>query len=629
MESAHAQTCPGNIDFENGSFSNWQCLDGRISLSDDPLTGPVKVTILNSAAIPGRHDIMSAQTLPALDFYGNFPVLAPNGSNYSVKIGNIENGGLVTGVKYNIQIPATDDKFYLEYMYAVVYESPNHSLEFQPRFEIRVKDIATGEQLDCSSLIFYANPSQAGFLISNQTHDGIQVLYKNWAPSTLFLKNMAGKNVEISFIVTGCGYAQHFGYAYLDVGSLCAERFPGASFCPNDTAIRVQGPAGYETYQWYSQNYGQTLAASQNLTVQPPPANNTIYNLVTRPFYKPNCIDTFQVKVSNDLILTANAGPDTSFCVGQSVRIGTEPQDGVTYRWSPAAGLSNPNISNPLVNVSTETRYTVVASSFGGGCTLTDDILVSPYAVNTKLSLIGKDSVCLSRGDSAVLVANVTDKITWYRDSSRVNGITGNRLKVTASGKYYAEILTPGGCSYLTDTIAVYVEQAIAGIRYPTLNLVTGYNFEPKARQIGEIYLWTPATDLSDPTIYNPILLAGNNPQNYLIKITTPGGCTITDTLSTLVFPKIIVYVPSAFTPNGDGRNDFLKPVFRGFATVNYFKVFNRYGQEVFDLKKNPNGWDGRVRKEQQTTAAYVWVAEGIGVDKKVYKEKGTVILLR
>ena len=303
-----AQTCPGNIDFENGTLDNWQCLDGRIALSLDPQTGPVSFTVQNSPAIAGRHIVMSGQTQPGVDFYGNFPVLAPNGSNYSVKIGNTDNGGLVTGVKYNIQIPPTDDKFYLEYTYAVVYESPDHIEAYQPRFEIRVNDVATGELIECSSLIFYANPTQPGFMVSQQSHNNTQVLYKNWAASTLFLKNMAGRNVEISFIVTGCGYSQHFGYAYLDVGSICAERFPGASFCANDAAIRVQGPAGYETYQWYSQDYTQVLDATQNLIVQPAPANNTIYNLVSKPFYKPNCIDTFQVKVANDLILRVDAG---------------------------------------------------------------------------------------------------------------------------------------------------------------------------------------------------------------------------------------------------------------------------------------------------------------------------------
>lgn len=627
--SCMAQGCPPNIDFENGTFDNWQCIDGRIRLSEDVPSAFSGVTLTNSNPIPGRHEIISDKTLPATDFYGKFPVLAPNGSNYSIKIGNTENGGLVTGVKYNVQIPANDNKFYLQYNYAVVYESPNHAIQYQPRFIINVKDLATNEVIDCSSLVFYADPAQPDFFVSAQKHFGIQVLYKKWAPATLLLNNMAGKNVEISFIVTGCAYAQHFGYAYLDVSSKCAERFPGSSYCKTDTSIRVQGPSGYETYRWYSPDFSQILSTSQDLVVKPPPPPNTLYTLITKPFYKPDCRDTFKIKVADDLVLIPNAGKDTVVCQGNSIRIGGPPVDGVIYKWTPAAGLSDPNISNPVAYVTQQTKFSVTASSFGGGCKVTDDVLVAPLVVNTKLTLEGKDSICVGAGDSTILMANTTYPFTWYKDNLPITNATGNKFSIISSGKYFAHITIPSGCEYNTDTLSIYAEQATMGMRYPTISVITGYNFDLKARPMGKAYLWTPSTGLNNNKIVNPKLLAGTAPVTYLIKITTAGGCNFTDTLSTIINSKIAVYVPSAFTPNGDGVNDFLKPVFSGFEKITSFKVFNRYGQQVFDGQNNTAGWDGRIKSEMQPLSAYIWIAEGVGIDKKVYREKGTILLLR
>lgn len=89
------------------------------------------------------------------------------------------------------------------------------------------------------------------------------------------------------------------------------------------------------------------------------------------------------------------------------------------------------------------------------------------------------------------------------------------------------------------------------------------------------------------------------------------------------------LYVPSAFTPNGDGRNDIIRPVGVGIAQLQHFRVFNRWGQLLFATSQFGKGWDGSYSGVQQPAGTYVF--EAIGTDQlgnRIYK-KGTLVLIR
>jgi gliding motility-associated-like protein len=91
--------------------------------------------------------------------------------------------------------------------------------------------------------------------------------------------------------------------------------------------------------------------------------------------------------------------------------------------------------------------------------------------------------------------------------------------------------------------------------------------------------------------------------------------------------------VPSAFTPDGDGKNDVFRPIAIGIKQITYFKVFNRWGVLVYSSAKNAYeqsiGWDGTYKGKPQDSAVYVWIVEGVDyLDKKI-TQKGTVTLIR
>ncbi|MCY7292937.1 MAG: gliding motility-associated C-terminal domain-containing protein, partial [Ferruginibacter sp.] len=95
------------------------------------------------------------------------------------------------------------------------------------------------------------------------------------------------------------------------------------------------------------------------------------------------------------------------------------------------------------------------------------------------------------------------------------------------------------------------------------------------------------------------------------------------------VYKDIDIFVPTAFTPNSDYKNDFLKPIPRGIKQLNYFKIYNRYGNVVFSSTNFTNGWDGKFNGELQNTGSFIWISEGIDIKGNIIFRKGIFTLLR
>ena len=87
--------------------------------------------------------------------------------------------------------------------------------------------------------------------------------------------------------------------------------------------------------------------------------------------------------------------------------------------------------------------------------------------------------------------------------------------------------------------------------------------------------------------------------------------------------------MPAGFTPNQDGKNDKFIPFLWASKKINYFKVFNRWGQMVFSNTTLNDGWDGKLGDVEQPVGVYVWMIQGIAADNRVITKKGTVVLIR
>jgi gliding motility-associated-like protein len=114
-----------------------------------------------------------------------------------------------------------------------------------------------------------------------------------------------------------------------------------------------------------------------------------------------------------------------------------------------------------------------------------------------------------------------------------------------------------------------------------------------------------------------------------LIATNISSACMDTVKKVVRVLPHCSLSVPTAFTPNGDGKNDFFSPIFALRAKDMKFRVFNRYGQVVFNSVSWNNRWDGKINGVLQDTGVYAWVFEYSDGKGRRVLEKGTVLLIR
>ena len=145
-------------------------------------------------------------------------------------------------------------------------------------------------------------------------------------------------------------------------------------------------------------------------------------------------------------------------------------------------------------------------------------------------------------------------------------------------------------------------------------------------------FVWTPTTGLNNPFIANPVatLGLGIDSIRYKVRATNSNGCYGEDDILVYVYKlKPDILVPTGFTPNGDGRNDILKPILMGISTLNYFQIYNRWGQMLFSTSEPNKGWDGNLNGTPQQSGTYLYMTEGTDYLGNAVFRKGTVVLIR
>jgi gliding motility-associated-like protein len=197
-----------------------------------------------------------------------------------------------------------------------------------------------------------------------------------------------------------------------------------------------------------------------------------------------------------------------------------------------------------------------------------------------------------------------------------------------AGGTYEVQLTgyTPAGCpsAVVSKQLSVYATNAFAGN-----DTIISEN-QPLQLQAsgGQYYRWSPSFGLNDDEIANPVATLPRS-TTYVLTAYTDAGCATSDTLDIKVFKGPAFYVPSAFSPNSDGRNDDFRFIAVGMSKIESFQVFNRYGQLVYSSPQVSKGWDGRLGGVVQPAGTYVWIIRGTDVNGLQHSKKGTVVLVR
>lgn len=336
--------------------------------------------------------------------------------------------------------------------------------------------------------------------------------------------------------------------------------------------------------------------------------------------------DSVQVRVVAAVNLQARS--DTTICQGDQVQL-SAVSDGLSYSWSPTTGLSDPNIINPIATVNTTTTYTLIASV--GTCRAQDQVTITtvPYPV----AVAGPDLVACYNSTVQLNAQHDGSSFTWTPPNYLNNPNSLNPFATPPrTTTYVFSSFDNRGCPKPgRDTVVVTVLPRVRAFAGRDTSVVIGQPLQFNGSG-GVTYTWSPSTGLSNPNIPNPIgtYTSANDTIRYKLTVADQAGCVDSAFMTVRIFQvKPTIFVPTAFTPNNDGLNDVVRPICVGIQKINYFSIYNRWGQLVFTTTEDRAGWDGRIKGRYQDSNVFVWMVSAVDYQGNKIFLKGTVTLIR
>jgi gliding motility-associated-like protein len=355
------------------------------------------------------------------------------------------------------------------------------------------------------------------------------------------------------------------------------------------------------------------------------PATTTWYHV---QLDEQGCINTDSVRIRVVTFVTLNEMQDTIICATDAAQLRVS-SDGLRYQWTPAASLNNPTIQNPIALAGISDTYTVTATI--GSCSATRDIIVT--AIPYPLVNAGPDTLICYNHPAYLHGTHDGISFTWSPTSTLTNANTLTPIAhPQRTTQYVLSALGNRGCPKPgMDTVLVKVMPKINPYAGNDTLVVVGQPLQLNAEG-GVSYLWSPATGLNNVSIKNPLASysAEVDSVHYTVLVYDSLGCFDSAFVSVTVFKtNPYVFVPTGFTPNGDGLNDVVRPIAVGVKQIRYFAIYNRWGQLVFKTSINGQGWDGTIRGVPQGSNVYVWMVNAVDyLDKPIFL-KGTTTLIK
>jgi gliding motility-associated-like protein len=309
----------------------------------------------------------------------------------------------------------------------------------------------------------------------------------------------------------------------------------------------------------------------------------------------------------------------TSCFQEDSIRISARDTSVANYQW-------NNNATGHSQWIKTSGLYTVNYQR-SPGCISTDSFLVHIYPLPVLTAVKG----CPGEAEAVVTVGPDNKNLytySWYDASGNLlketESSTGDRYTGLGNGDYTLKILTPVGCDTF---LPVEIET------FPGVTLTVCSDTTIAARGTANLwasgadrYSWSPDRWLNNAQLPHP-LSSPHEPITYIVTGTNQYGCRATDSVRIDIMEHL--FIPNAFSPNGDGKNDEFRIANYGFQQLLEFRIFNRWGEQVFGTLNPDKGWNGTYKgsiADQGTYSYYIRVQEREGRERIF---KGDVILIR
>ena len=382
------------------------------------------------------------------------------------------------------------------------------------------------------------------------------------------------------------------------------------------------------------------------------PSDSLSANDITNPFAFPDVTTTYTLLISNGICTdtinqtvivhqqTLQTSPDTILCTDTSIidLWANTGNSSSNYVWSSSnqfLDTLNDNVQDNDITVSPSQSTTYYIQAEIDGCIVEDSVSITILSGNVSITpdsiiCLGEDTIALSIGSNS----SATLSYDWSPASEIIGSDTTQTILVSPSQtqNYQCTVISSDGCIFNLSTLVTVdtTNQMTFTASASHDTVYSGTNVSFNASPSGYLYEWTPENlfDINNQPDANTIIY-----ESTVVYVTISGGAC-TQTLEVPVHVRDMVcgppnvFIPNAFTPNGDGNNDIL--LVRGNNLTNIlFRIFDRWGELVFETTDQSIGWDAKFKGRDVDPAVYDYYLEVDCLGGETYFEKGNVTVIR
>lgn len=350
------------------------------------------------------------------------------------------------------------------------------------------------------------------------------------------------------------------------------------------------------------------------------PMQTTVYTVAVSN--AAGCITEASVEVFVATPAAIGIPADTAVCPGESVTFNIS--GGVSFDWQPKVEITGDNTATPTITPSQARTYTVNIVD-QNGCDIEGTVNVG---INTPADPAAGPDQTICVGETVTLSASNGVTYSWSPGASVLNPDSATTVATPTQTTVYTVTIQDANNCTATDEVKVTV------VPLPNVSAGPDMAIYEDGRAVlnatgAQSYVWSPNVWIED-TVGASTIIFPEDSIVYMVKGTDQYGCTNYDSILVRVLPKPKFYVPNAFSPDGDGQNDIFRIGYFQNFNLESFKVFNRWGELVFETSDISEGWDGRSPDgEPAAMGTYIFRIEGkddLGIPQE---RQGNVTLLR
>jgi gliding motility-associated-like protein len=433
--------------------------------------------------------------------------------------------------------------------------------------------------------------------------------------------------------------------APITVGAYPYQNLPPDTTVCQGNYVQFNLPAGdtiqtSESFTWTS-NLSETYLTCDTCQSPISESRDTItYYISSTSIYTSNT-STASCIAKDTFVMNVNALPEIfpglnfRVCPNDTIQMHAGPN--VTQAtWSPDLFISDTGIADPMVWPADTIVYRVTGVN-DAGCSISRVVTVWPITKVVADIAVHDTSVCMGSRvpiDVTVTQASVKDtSFLWSPDKYLNNPTLQDAIATLPPGAYnYTVVVSSSTCIADTGTMHILVSSAPDLEAGDNQTVAVGTTVQLYAASHQNVtYTWIPAIDSFSCTDCLRPFIDVHQTQTVHVIAENEYGCATEDSvkLSVLECDSKAIFVPNTFTPNGDGMNDKLFVRGGGVRGIDYFRVFDRWGDLVFETHDITEGWDGTVKGRPGDIATYVYVLEAVCSSGSIIKMSGNVTLVR